>query len=360
MKILLVINSLGIGGAESVVINLADEFSQMGHDVKIAYLSDTLLIKPHNPNIELISLRTNTNKQVLQTYFRLKKVVNTFKPDVVHSHLFKANILSRLLRLSRNAPRIICTEHSTKVDSLRHIITYRLTDTLANINTNVSESAVENYIRHYAVKKGRMVTVENGVNTSKFCFDATIRSKVRERLSVSNKKVIIAVGRLSTPKDYPNLLQAISILNNSRNDFSVFIIGDGPLKDSLLSLNERLNLDNTVKFLGARTDIKDLMQAADVYVMSSMWEGLPMALLEAMACEKVVVATDCGGIRNLVGINGIVVPSQNPESLAHALETALNMSEEELVEMGMKARKHIIDKYSLSQIAKSYLNLYSS
>ncbi|WP_201545922.1 glycosyltransferase [Psychrobacter sp. H7-1] len=360
MKILIVINSLGIGGAESVVINLADKLSEMNHEVKIVYLSDIILIKPRNQNIELISLETNKNKDILLAYLKLKNVVNNFKPDVVHSHLFKANILSRLLKFSRNPPKIICTEHSTKVGGLRNLIGYRLTNSLADINTNVSDVAVESYIRKGVVSKGSMITIENGVDTSKFIFNPTIRKNIRDELSVSNKKIILAVGRLDTPKDYPNLLKAISILKKNRDDFTVFIVGDGPLKSSLMKLSNELGLKETIKFLGSRTNVKDLIQAADVYVMSSMWEGLPMVILEAMACERMVVATDCGGIKNLVGQNGLVVPTRNPSLLGSALETALDMSNEQRIRTGIRARQYIVDNYSLDHKAKAYLKLYSS
>lgn len=364
MRILLVIDSLGLGGAENVVVNLADELTRRNHIVKIVHLADSIDVKPQQDNIELISLNIKLNSRrktdIIKTYFKFRKIVKSFKPDVVHSHLFRANLLSRLLKLSYPSLKVICTEHSTKITDKRELIAYRLTDALSSINTNVSDAAVKSYIREGAVKQGNMVTVVNGVDTNNFYPDKEVRKSIRKELSVQNKKVILAVGRLAPPKDYSNLLNAISILKESQNNFTVLIVGDGELKESLLRLHEQLDLKDTVKFLGIRTDIKNLMQAADVYVMSSMWEGLPMVILEAMACEKMVVATDCGGIKDLVINNGIIVPIKNSQLLAKALEQALNMEESERLKLGFKARQHVLANYSLSYNVDSYLKLYSS
>lgn len=360
MKVLILINALGVGGAETAVVNLADELIRKGHIVKIVCLSEPILVRPKSNNIELTSLNVESNTDLFKAYFKLRDIVNTFKPHVVHSHLFRANFLARLLKFSLSSPKIICTEHSTSVTSYKRVIAYRLTDALADMNTNVSDAAVECYIKEGAVRKGNMITVKNGVNLSEYCFDEIIRKKTRKALLVQEKKVILAVGRLSPEKDYPNLINAISILNKSRDDFIVFIVGDGSLRENLFSITRSLSLDNVIKFLGSRNDVKNLMQAADVYVMSSLWEGLPMVLLEAMACERTIVATDCGGNRDLVGENGFIVPTQDPERLALAIEEALNMQENERLALGNKSRKHIEENYSLSYNADNYLKLYLS
>lgn len=360
MKILMLINSLDIGGAEKAVVSLSDELARRGHFVKIVYLSDPLLVKPENENIELVCLHLNKKIDIFIAYYRLKKIVKDFNPDVVHSHLFPANLLSRLLKLSFSCPKIICTEHSSQISTKKQLIAYRLTDLLTDINTNVSDAAVLSYIEKGAVRKGNMVTVVNGVDTSKFYFDRSVRDTMRSDLLIRDKKVILAVGRLSTPKDYPNLIYAISILKMYRDDFIVLIAGDGPLKEDLINLIKDLSLEDSIRLLGVRNDIKNLMQASDVYVMSSRWEGLPMVLLEAMACERMVVATDCGGIKDLIHDIGTIVPIKDSEALAKALNAALQMSERQRSIIGCRAREHVVRNYSLQSNVEQYLDLYYS
>lgn len=361
MKILMMITGLGMGGAEHVAVNLADELAVLGHKVKLAYLNGEIEVEvsPKNPDVELISIGMNGSKDFAKAYIRLRKIVKDFKPDVVHSHMVHANIISRLLRLTTSIPKVISTAHSSNEGGKLRMLAYRFTDRLANISVNVSQPAVEEFINKGAVKPGRMITIANGIDTDKFKFDASARINLRSQLSINNEKVILAVGRLDAAKDYPNLLNAIALLKVERQDFKVFIVGDGPFKDTLYKLTKELKIDSFVSFLGIRNDVKELMSAADLYVMSSAWEGLPMVILEAMACERFVVATDCGGISKAVGSQGLLVESKNEVVLAQALDKALDLSDGERSSIGAAARKHIIDNYSLSANIEAYLKLYN-
>ncbi len=359
MKILLIITGLGMGGAEHVVVNMADELVNRGHQVKIAYLTGQALVLPENPDIEIISIGMTGAKSFLSAYFKLRRLIKSFKPDVVHSHMVHANILSRLVRLTVNIPKLICTAHNTSEGGKLRMLAYRLTDKLADISTNVSEEAVAAFVSKGAVKPGRMLAVANGIDTAKFSFNKSDRERLRKELKITDQKMLLAVGRLDTQKDYPNLLNAISLLKQKRQDFKVFIVGDGPLKDELFQLRERLQLTDYVEFLGIRRDVKALMSASDIYVMSSAWEGLPMVILESMSCERVVVATDCGGVKEVIGSRGEIVPTKKPSALATALDKVLEESEEELIKMGFKAREQILQKYSLEANTKKYLELYS-
>ncbi|MBF2719722.1 glycosyltransferase [Psychrobacter sp. NG254] len=361
MKILMIITGLGMGGAEHVVINLADELATLGHEVKLAYLNGEIAVKvsPENPEVELISIGMHGSKDFVKAYIRLRKLVKDFKPDVVHSHMVHANIISRLLRLTIRIPKVISTAHSSNEGGKLRMLAYRLTDKLADISVNVSQSAVEEFINKGAVKPGRMITIANGIDTDKFKFNDSSRIKLRSQLSINNEKVILAVGRLDAAKDYSNLLNAITLLKIERQDFKVFIVGDGPYKDTLYKLTKDLKIDSCVRFLGVRNDVKELMSAADIYVMSSAWEGLPMVILEAMACERLIVATDCGGISEAVGSQGLLVESKNETVLAQALDKALRLSDVERSNIGAAARKRIIDHYSLDANVEAYLNLYN-
>lgn len=360
MKILLVTTGLGMGGAENVVSNLADELVKLGYKVKIVYLTGEVLISPNSAEVELISIGMNGAKDFFKAYYKLRYILNKFKPDIVHSHMFHSNILSRLLRLSTKVPKLICTAHSNNEGGKLRMLAYRLTDNLADISTNVSEEAVKEFIHKGAVKSEKIVAIPNGVDTDKFFFDPNFREEKRSQLSIVNEKMILCVGRLDEPKDYPNLFSAIALLKEYRQDFKVFVVGDGPLKHQLNQLVKKLSIEKYVIFLGVRNDIKELMSAADVYVMSSAWEGLPMVILEAMACERFVIATDCGGIRKAIGSCGVVVETKNVDELSKELDIALNMTIVQRSAIGFNARQRVKEKYSLSKNTDSYLKLYDS
>jgi glycosyltransferase involved in cell wall biosynthesis len=307
MKILLVITDLGMGGAQHVVVNLADALVSRGHTVKIAYLTGEALVLPSNSEIEVASIGMKGAKDFFKAYIKLRVLINSFKPDVVHSHMIHANLLSRLVRLTVKVPKLVCTAHSNNEGSKLRMFAYRLTDKLANISTNVSEEAVEAFIKAGAVKPGRMISVVNGIDTDRFVFDAKVRDEKRIELESANQQMILAVGRLDIPKDYPNLLNAIALLKEQRQYFKVFIAGDGPLKQELLTLTKNLKIESFVEFLGIRRDIPALMTASDIFVLPSAWEGFGLVVAEAMACERVAVATDCGGVVEVIGANGFLV-----------------------------------------------------
>jgi len=358
MKILLVIVGLGMGGAEHVVCNLADSLVKSGYKVKIAYLIPPVLVKPQDENIELISIGLSGASGFFKSYMKLRKIIQEFRPDVVHSHMFHSNVLSRLLRLTVKVPKLISTAHSVNEGGKLRMLAYRYTDFLADITTNVSKEAVNQFVRKKAAPASKIIAIPNGIDTCKFFYSSESREKIRFELDLSSKKMLLAVGRLDVQKDYPNLLHAIAKVKTNRKDFKLFIAGDGPLRESLLKLTDNLGINEYVSFLGVRKDIPALMCATDVFVLSSAWEGFGLVVGEAMACERVVVATDCGGVKEVVGNSGILVEPGNSLKLAECINQAISLTSDKASSLGAAARKHIVENYSLSKNVNSYLELY--
>ncbi|MBE0349645.1 hypothetical protein PLIP_a3187 [Pseudoalteromonas lipolytica LMEB 39] len=236
---------------------------------------------------------------------------------------------------------------------------YRATSFLGDVFTNVSHKAVNNFEARGAAKKGTMLTVLNGIDINKFYFSYERRSAARVPLQ-TNKKLILSVGRFHKAKDYPNLLHAFSLICNERSDVELWIVGDGDLKKDIEQLIFKLNLTGYVKLLGIRNDIPDLMNASDVYALSSAWEGFGLVVAEAMATERVVVATDCGGVKEVIGECGFLVPTEDPELFAISLKKALNLEVEERQKLGVMARLRVKEKYSLRTVAKKWLAVYSN
>ena len=361
MKILMVITSLGVGGAEKVVTTLADQLVNMGHEVNIAYLTGEALVVPKNKSVRVINLEVKSFRSLTGGYLKLRKLIDDFKPDVVHSHLVHANILCRTMRLSTNIPRLISSAHNTDEEGWTRFLAYRLTDRITDISTNVSDEAVEAFIQKKAVRRGRMLTLHNGISTADFVFSEQARSYIRSELGVTEgQQLILAVGRLNEQKDYPNLLSAISHVSLKCRNVKLAIVGDGPQLNELKKYANSLGLNNKVNFLGIRTDIPSLMSAADVFTLSSAWEGFGLVVAEAMACNRVVVATDCGGVKEVVGDAGFLVPPKDSRKLAATLELALNLSDDERLKIGAKARQRVIKHYSLPAAVQKWMHLYSA
>lgn len=361
MKILFVITGLGLGGAERLVVDLADRYVLKGHEVIIAYFTGEARVLPRSSQVTLIKLPVTSLFTLVGAYAELVCLVRRSKPDVVHSHLFHANILARLARVLAPMRKLVSSAHNNKEVKSYRMVLYRLTNALADINTNVSQAAVNEYVERGGVRLGGMQAVYNGISLEKFNFSRASRDALRLEFNVPDgSTVLLSVGRLDRPKDYPNLLAAAACLVRRNVDFKWLVAGDGPLADELLVLLQSCNLEGYVSFLGARDDIPELMSASDVFVLSSAWEGFGLVVAEAMACERVVVATDCGGVREVVGQQGFIVPVGSPDKLSEAILAAINLPEDRRLELGLAARARIVDNFSIDAICDKWLSLYGN
>lgn len=351
MRILYVITGLGLGGAEKVVCDLADQMILKGHDVKIVYLTGSVLVKPISSRVELLPLHLNAASNVFSASREYKKIISDFSPDVIHSHMIHANIFARLNHLSFKYIRLICTAHNSNEGGRVRMLAYKLTNFLSNLNTNVSQEASKSLISKGAFNKNNLITVYNGIDLNKFNFFNKDKN--------SNELIFLSVGRFNKQKDYPNLFKAISSLKNKINkELKFYIAGDGELRPQLEQLIVDLGIANNVVLLGKRSDIPSLLNKADYFILSSRHEGLPTVVIEAMACGTFVIATDCGGSAEIMGDTGILVPPQNSEALAEALKEAVNKMPLEIQENNLKARQRVEELFSLEKSVQNWLKLY--
>lgn len=362
MKILFVITGMGVGGAERQVVDLAEQFARKGNEVTIAYLTGEAKLFPKDGNISIKGFGISKSLYgFFCAYFLLLRLIKNFCPDVVHSHMVHANLLTRLVRLSTKIPRLICTAHNINEGGRARMWAYRLTNWLADLTTNVSDEAVKSFEAKGAIRRGEMLALSNGIDTERFYCDVSQRMNLRSRWGVREEEtLILAVGRLAEQKDYPNLFEAFAILNKEKKDAHLWIAGTGELLADLNTLAANLKIQDKVVFLGARSDIPNLLNAADIFVLPSAWEGFGLVVAEAMACEKVVIATDCGGVKEVLGNCGFLVPKRNSKALAVAIHDALNMSIADATSLGRLARSRVLDHYSLLHIANQWLEIYQS
>lgn len=360
MKVLLVITSLGVGGAERLVTSLADDYVANGHNVLLVRFHGEADLRPTDSRVRMENLEMRRSPLgVMAALVRLQKLVRSFQPDVVNSHLVHANILTRLLRLLTPMPRLISSAHNTNEEGRSRMLAYRLTDRLADISTNVSAEAVQAFENQKALSPDRMLAIHNGINTEDFVFDQAARDRVRAELSTDDSTpLILAVGRLWEQKDYPSLLTAMSGLACRAGDFRLAIVGEGPLRGELEALAQSLGIADQVDFLGVRHDVPALMSACDVFVLSSAWEGFGLVVAEAMACERIVIATDSGGVKEVVGEAGYLVKPRDSQALSSAIKQALHMSNAERLAVGEAARARVVEKFSLAATADRYLAVY--
>lgn len=361
MNILFTITGLAMGGAENQVVSVAENLADRGHKVTIAYMLEPALVVPQEGNIDVVWLGGDKTPAGMAKAFRnYLKLLKKLRPDVVHSHMFHANILARAARLFVRIPRVVSTAHSTNEGGQLRMMAYRLTHKLADVFTNVSVEAVTAFEQKKAAPKSTMLATHNGINTTKFSFNPAARLNLRQQLNLNENKVFIAVGRFHAAKDYPNLFNAFVKVLQQQPDCKLLVVGDGELRPELEGLLVKLGIEDKVSLLGIRKDVPELLSASDVFVLSSAWEGFPLVVGEALSTERLVVTTDAGGAREFLVNNDFLVPIKNSELLANAMFEAAMLSEQEAVEIGKQGRQRIIEKYSLDAVVDRWEAIYTS
>jgi glycosyltransferase involved in cell wall biosynthesis len=224
----------------------------------------------------------------------------------------------------------------------------------------VSDEIRQRCIKNQGVSPEKIITIPTAVDVEKFC-GRTSRDQLRVQLGINASSPLVGtVARLVTPKRLDFLLDAARLVCDAVPQARFLIIGDGPLRDELERQAKQLDLaPDYVRFLGSRLDIPDLLSALDIFVLSSEIEGLPVAMLEAMAASRPVVATQVGGIPQVIqnGQNGLLVPPKDPTGLAKAILTLIE--DGDLREsMAQEGYRTVETRFSVDVVSKQVIALY--
>lgn len=306
MNILYLITGLGLGGAEKVVCDLADQMSALGHKVTLVYMVGDAIVVPQSKEIDVIFL--DLKKNPILAFLNFIKIINKKKPDVVHSNMYHANIFSRVARLFSGFPKLICTSHSDFEGGRVRMLIYHLTSPLMTVATNVSEHAKNKLVVAGAVKPNRMLVINNSIDINKFKKNDDSRNQYRNQFNLKENDIcLLAVGRFHPAKDYPTLIKIFKELSREYNNLRLFIVGDGSLKPSIEAEIKFFSLEDKIFLLGIRQDIPQLMNMCDIFISTSAWEGFGLVLAEAMSCSKIVVASNNSGFLEILGKSHLIL-----------------------------------------------------
>lgn len=362
MRIVFVLTSLGVGGAERQVLSLGERLRARGHAIALVVLRPPLE-EQCSTRLPIFHLNMRkTAASIIRSARWGGRFLRAFQPDIVHSHGFHGNMMARLFRLMGAAPTPIATIHNVYEGGWMRMMAYRLTDRLSTLTTAVSQTAADRFIRLRAIPVGKCIVVANGIDTDAFATDAKRRNAMRREMGVSSEFVWIAAGRIVPAKDYPNLMRAFAMVVVEEPRAQLWIAGEAAdLEEQarLAHLTAELRVEDRAKRLGLRRDLPALLDAADGFVLSSAWEGMPLALGEAMAMEKPVVATDVGGVREMAGDDCTLVPAKDDRALADAMLRVMRMPAREQQAMGQAARKRICEQFSMDAKVEEWEKLYA-
>ena len=359
MKILYVITGLGMGGAETITIDVAQKMLERGHEVAVLYLTGDNL-QQHRIKLQMEIIGLHMKKSPIGFLRALKQAriyVNMFSPNVVHAQMFHANLFCRILRLFTRMPFLICTEHNRNIEGAIRMKLYRLTDCLSDMNTNVSEEATNYFISKKSFNKEKSKTIYNGVDLSKFIKDDNVRKAIRKEYGILEEDFLfINVGRLTKAKNQETLVKAFFQLKNKCLHVKLLIVGKGPEEEKLKKIVSSFSLKSDCIFTGIQNNIVDYYNAADCFVLSSLWEGFPMVLIEAMATELPIITTECG--REAVSDNNYIVSAENSFLLSEKMESIYNMNLSDRIQLGISNRNHV-KRFDINIICSQWEDIYS-
>ena len=357
--------SYQIGGSERVGVDLATEFARRGYRVMCLAFYDSegpMRTLAESAGIRCLDfnylkrrwgIRRLTYQVALWNLFRRERV------HALHVHHATALILSGLPAWAAGVDRVVMTEHA-----LHQFIaepSYRSAATrycrLADAVTLIEPQQVDYFRDELSVPIEKLHHISNG--TAIRPRDSVAGSRVRSQIGVApDTFVVLFAGRLHPIKDLSTLLRAASLLPPEvRQTLRIVIAGDGPERERLEHERRALGIESTVLFLGARDDVGMLLQAADAFVMTSISEGLPMALLEAMASGVPCIATAVGGIPALfAGDAGVLVPVGDPRTLAGAIVRMIE-DVDHRTRLAQRGLARIVERHSLDDIVTQYLTV---
>ena len=362
MRIFILSTSMGMGGADQQILILAQAMKARGHEVRIVALAPlgAMGLEARRAGIPTESLDLQRNLGIVPRFFRLVRMIREWRPDVLHSHMVHANLMARAARALAPVPALISTIHSINDGGAVRMAAYRLTNGLVDRFTIISRIAAQRYVTIGAVPEARLQVVPNTVDTARFRRLPNVRAALRRELGVGDGFLWLAVGRFEPAKDYPTMIAAFARLAAERPKSELLLVGEGSLKGEVERLIRQGRLEGRVRLLGVRRDVPELLSAADGYVLSSAWEGMPVALLEAAAVELPVVATRVGGVPEVVedGTTGLLVPTGNPVALAGAMVRVESLAPDARAAMGRRGRALVEERYGADRVMQMWDQLY--
>jgi len=361
-----------IGGAEQQLLLLARGLQDRGWRVSVVTLSGTGGAAGRQlaaEGIPFTSLGMRKGPADPRGWIRFHRWLRQQRPDLLHGHLPHAVWLARWSRLAAPVRVLVDTLHTTATGGLGRRLGYRCSNWLTDGVSAVSQAVAQACLAAGMVSQDKLTILPNGVDVNYWKPDALVRSAmraelgiradlgVRADLGIQDEFVFLAAGRLEPVKDYPTLLTALA---GMPAPVRLLVAGSGPLEPMLRDLAATLGISNRVRFLGFQPDLRRWMQAADAFVLSSRWEGLPMGVLEAAACGLPAVATAVPGTREAVidGQTGLLAAPGDADALGEAMTQITQLPPPAREQMGRSARQFVVERFSLDAVLDRWEALY--
>ena len=358
IKLAFLIRSLDYGGAERHLLTLARFLDKERFHVTVLYFypGGRLEEELRESGVRLSLFRQKRALGFVGFLWRLVRQLRALRPEVLHSFLVEPNLLGVLLKPLLRGTKIIWGVRASVIDFANYDWFARLNFRLQCFFSRFSDLIIFNSdagrAHHLSegFPAGKSLVIHNGIDIERFKPERVAGRELRAELGIPEEALVIGhVARLDPVKDHDTFLRAAALLCRERSDVRFLVVGGGPEESvaRLQTLTTELGINERVIWAGARARMTDVYSALDVFASSSLSEGFPNVIGEAMACGVPCVVTDAGDSSLIVGDTGIVVAPQSPDALAQALGSML---ESNIKELGERARERIVVNFAVARM----------
>ncbi len=372
-NIFFLIRSLNIGGTERQLIELVKGLDSNHFDITVGlFYNEGALIEEIKsmPWIHVVSLNKSGRWDIIRFVLRFIKLLKSLQPDILYSFLPDANIAGLIAGRLSGVKRVVWGVRASNMDVSRYDWLARTSLRLSAFLSKFPDAIIVNshagkeFHRGIGYSTNRMMVIPNGICTDRFKPDYSAGLKVRDEWGIDEETITIGlIGRFDPMKDHATFLRAVKIFNQEGCSVRFVCIGDGkgPCKSEIHSLCRTLGLNGSLIWAGEMEDMPSVYNAIDIVTSSSISEGFPNVIGEAMACGVHCVVTDVGDSAIIVGETGVIVNPEDPQALADGWASMLKRLNDKSYLIKKMARARIVSHYNseifIQKASKMFLSL---
>jgi len=362
IRVFQLIKGLGRGGAETLLPETYRYADLSRFQYRYAYFlgwKDAIVPELEAQGAEVTCLSRSSPLSILLSARKVARELDSWGADLIHCHLPLAGVVGRIAGRLSGLP-VVYTEHNLMeryhpLTRRANLLTWRFQEAAIAVSADVAAS-----LEQFAPSGVPVETVLNGVDLRRFDGDRSRGGEVKRDLGIpADASVVGTVAVFRTQKRLDAWLKVARRLLDRHPDVHLLLVGDGPLREELHDMAKRLGLGTSVHWVGLQEDVRPYLAAMDVYMMSSRFEGLPLALLEAMAMHCAVVCTGAGGIPEVIrdGENGLLIDVDRPDDLTEGADRLLT-SPVLRSTLGQAAHRTVAEDYSVVRMARELERIY--
>ena len=322
--------------------------------------------KPYTSNIYIVPMvREVEPKNDMKAILKVRKILKQIKPDIVYLHSSKAGAIGRIALAFNFKTKILYNAHgwyfNAQISDKKKKI-FAIIEKILAIKTdriiNISKSEYESALKYKIAPEKKMCIIENGIDFTKFKNNDKYREETRKKYHIEKNDIVIGVvGRLTEQKDPMTMIKAFELVHKENKNTRLMYVGSGELEEKVKQYAKEKNILDQVIITGWVKDVEQYIPAFDIAVLPSKWEGFGLVLIEYMACDKPIIATNVGGISDIIENykNGMLISKENDKQLTNAVEEYFQ--DEKLIKNIINFNREYRKKYDITNVIESHIRL---